>query len=44
MKRLAYFILGFVLPTLLLIPVARLWQFILEPDYVSGFVKRNNSK
>jgi hypothetical protein len=44
MKRLTYFILGFVLSTLLLVPVARLRQFILEPDYVPGFVKRNNGK
>jgi hypothetical protein len=34
MKRLAFFVLGVLSAMLLLIPIARLRQFILEPDYV----------
>jgi hypothetical protein len=34
MKRLFLFFLGIFSALLLLIPIARLRQFILEPDYV----------
>jgi hypothetical protein len=34
MKRLALFALGVLSALLLLIPIARLRQFILEPDYI----------
>ena len=34
MTRLLLFLLGFALSVLLWVPIARLRQFLLEPDYV----------
>ena len=42
MTRLALFALGFLLSLPVMVGIARLRQFILEPDYVPGFVRRNN--
>jgi hypothetical protein len=36
MKRLLSLLLGLIFGVLILIPIARLRQFILEPDYVKG--------